>query len=346
MVQFGGHTREEVDEAAEEMLGALHETEHEPDVSFYDDPAMEDELWAVREAGLGATAHVPGHRDTWEGWEDSAVHPDQLGDYLRDLQKLYDEFGYSDETGPSLYGHFGQGCVHTRIPFGLYSTEGVAKYRRFMERAADLVVSHGGSLSGEHGDGQSRGELLRRMFGDDLVAAFEELKQVFDPGNLMNPGKVVHPARLDEHLQARRRLVARHPAGPVLPLPERRRLVRAGRRTAASAWASAATTTTRAARSCARRTRSRMEEEHSTRGRARLLFEMLDGHGDSPGRATAGAATRSRTRSTCAWPARAARPTARPTWTWPPTRRSSSPTTGRAASGAARARTWRSAGCR
>ena len=89
----------------------------------------------MREAGLGATAHVPGHPDTWEGWEDSAVPPDRLGDYLRDLQKLYEEFGYSDDAEPSLYGHFGQGCVHTRIPFGLFSAEGVAKYRRFMERA-------------------------------------------------------------------------------------------------------------------------------------------------------------------------------------------------------------------
>ena len=247
MVQFGGHTRAEVDEAAEGMLGALHETEHQPDVSFYDDPAMEDELWAVREAGLGATAHVPGHRDTWEGWEDSAVHPDQLGDYLRDLQKLYDEFGYSDETRPSLYGHFGQGCVHTRIPFGLYSTEGVATYRRFMERAADLVVSHGGSLSGEHGDGQSRGELLRRMFGDDLVGAFEELKQVFDPGNMMNPGKVVHPARLDEHLKLGGDWSPATPQDLFFRFPNDGGSF-AQAANAAWAWASAATTTTRAAR--------------------------------------------------------------------------------------------------
>ena len=140
---------------------------------------------------------MPGHRDTWEGWEDSAVHPDQLGDYLRDLQKLYDEFGYSDETGPSLYGHFGQGCVHTRIPFGLYSTEGVAKYRRFMERAADLVVSHGGSLSGEHGDGQSRGELLRRMFGDEIVARVRGAQAGLRPGQPDEPrqGRAPGPAR-------------------------------------------------------------------------------------------------------------------------------------------------------
>ena len=138
-----------------------------------DDPHREDELWQVREAGLGATAHVPGRPDTFEGWEDSAVPVDRLGDYLRDLRRLYEEFGYASDTGPSLYGHFGQGCVHTRIPFDLYSTEGVATYRRFMERAADLVTSYGGSLSGEHGDGQTRGELLARMFGDEVVGLFE-----------------------------------------------------------------------------------------------------------------------------------------------------------------------------
>ena len=98
-----------------------------------------------------------------------------------------------DYTGPSLYGHFGQGCVHTRIPFDLYTADGVATYRRFMHRAADLVVELGGSLSGEHGDGQSRGELLPKMFGTELVRAFGQLKAIFDPDNRMNPGKVVDP---------------------------------------------------------------------------------------------------------------------------------------------------------
>src|SRR3954447_16549806 len=157
MVQFGGDTTEEADQQAHTMLKALGETDHDPDVAFMDDPTREDELWQVREAGLGATAHVPDRPDTFEGWEDSAVPVDRLGDYLRDLRRLYEEFGYASDVGPSLYGHFGQGCVHTRIPFDLYSAEGVATYRRFLERAADLVASYGGSLSGEHGDGQTRG---------------------------------------------------------------------------------------------------------------------------------------------------------------------------------------------
>ena len=281
MVQFGGDTREEVDQHAQEMLDALRETEHEPDVEFFDDPEREDELWAVREAGLGATAHVPGHRDTWEGWEDSAVHPAKLGDYLRDLQRLYDEFGYSDETGPSLYGHFGQGCVHTRIPFGLYSTDGVRKYRNFMERAADLIAKYHGSLSGEHGDGQSRGELLAKMFGDDIVQAFGELKRIFDPGDMMNPGKVTHPAGLDEHLKLGGDWAPATPQDLFFKFPDdggsfvqaANRCVGVGKcrhhdNKGGTVMCPSYQVT--------------LEEEHSTRGRARLLFEMLDGHGDSP----------------------------------------------------------------
>jgi FAD/FMN-containing dehydrogenase len=281
MVQFGGDTQDEVDQAAQNMLDDLNDTDHEPDVSFYDDPAREDELWSVREAGLGATAHVPGHRDTWEGWEDSAVHPDRLGDYLRDLQDLYDEFGYSDDTGPSLYGHFGQGCVHTRIPFDLYSAEGVAAYRRFMERAAELVTRHGGSLSGEHGDGQSRGELLTTMFGEELVEAFQELKAIFDPGNAMNPGKVVSPAKLDEHLRLGGDWAPSTPQDLFFKFPQD-----------GGSFAQAATRCVGVGK-CRHHDNKggtvmcpsyqvTMEEEHSTRGRARLLFEMLNGHGDSP----------------------------------------------------------------
>jgi FAD/FMN-containing dehydrogenase/Fe-S oxidoreductase len=281
MVQFGGTRREEVDQAAERMLDDLHETEHDPTVEFFDDPEREDELWQVREAGLGATAHVPGQPDTFEGWEDSAVGPDRLGDYLRDLQRLYDKFGYRNDLMPSLYGHFGQGCVHTRIPFDLYSTEGVATYRRFMESAADLVVSYGGSLSGEHGDGQSRGELLARMFGQRLLDAFGELKAIFDPDNAMNPGKVVHPAKLDQHLRlggdwspaTPQDLFFRYPDDGGSFVQAANRCVGVGK-----------------CRQHSNRGGSVMcpsyqvtgEEEHSTRGRARLLFEMLNGHGDSP----------------------------------------------------------------
>ena len=281
MVQFGGDTSEEADRNAHRMLEAIGESEHEPDVVFFDDPEREDELWQVRESGLGATAHVPHRPDTWEGWEDSAVPVDRLGDYLRDLRGLYEEFGYASDVGPSLYGHFGQGCVHTRIPFDLYSTEGVATYRRFLERAAQLVTSYGGSLSGEHGDGQTRGELLTTMFGDEVVALFGEVKALFDPLDRMNPGKVVHPARLDAHLRL---------GGSWAPKPIGPRFF---------GYPHDGHSFREAANRCVGVGKCRKhenkggtvmcpsyqvthEEKHSTRGRARLLFEMLDGHGDGP----------------------------------------------------------------
>ena len=194
-------------------------------MAFSDDTAREQEMLKAREAGLGVTARPPDERETWEGWEDSAVPPERLGDYLRALKELFDEFDYDH---PSLYGHFGQGCVHTRIPFGLKTAEGVAAFRQFLFRAADLVVSFGGSLSGEHGDGQGRGELLVKMFGEPLVTAFGEVKALFDPTGRMNPGKVVGPYRTDENLRlgpAWRPRETRHP----LRLPRRRPLLHPGR---------------------------------------------------------------------------------------------------------------------
>jgi FAD/FMN-containing dehydrogenase len=181
MVRFGGDSRDEADERAEALLHDIHRSQHGPGVSYLDDPDEEERLWGIREAGLGATAYPPGRRDTHEGWEDAAVPPERLGDYLRDFSKLLGEFGYQSS---SLYGHFGQGCVHTRIPFDLASAEGVRAYREFVQKAAALVVSYGGSLSGEHGDGQSRGELLPVMFGDEVVSLFGRVKQLFDPGKI------------------------------------------------------------------------------------------------------------------------------------------------------------------
>ena len=148
LVQTGGETPEEADRAADRMLEGIGKSRDDDDVMVFDDPELEKQMWAVRESGLGATARVPGMSDTWPGWEDSAVSPDRLGDYLRDLEKLYDDFGYEQAA---LYGHFGQGCVHTRIPFDLQSADGIAAYRAFIEQAADLVASYGGSFSGEHG---------------------------------------------------------------------------------------------------------------------------------------------------------------------------------------------------
>ncbi|MFI1164651.1 FAD-binding and (Fe-S)-binding domain-containing protein [Streptomyces sp. NPDC020801] len=273
LVQHGGDSREDVDEQAHALLRAIGRSEKDPDVAFSDDPEREQRMLKAREAGLGVTARPPDDRETWEGWEDSAVPPERLGDYLRDLKDLFGEFGYDH---PSLYGHFGQGCVHTRIPFGLKTAEGVARFRRFVERAADLVVSYGGSLSGEHGDGQSRGELLTRMFGERLVTAFGEMKRLFDPGNRMNPGKVVDPNPVDGQLRLG---AAWRPATPRthFDYPEddhsfTRAVMRCvGVGNCRSHEGGVMCPSYRATR----------EEEHSTRGRARLLFEMLGGHADS-----------------------------------------------------------------
>lgn len=280
MVQFGGRTQDEADRRAHRMVDALGESEHDPDVSFLDDPRHEDELWQVREAGLGATAHVPGRPDTFEGWEDSAVPPERLGEYLRRLSSLYREFGYESDTGPSLYGHFGQGCVHTRIPFDLYTAEGVATYRRFMERAADLVAELGGSLSGEHGDGQSRGELLGRMFGPELVEAFGRLKAVFDPQDRMNPGKVVAPHPLDDKLRLGPGWAPYDPQDLHFRFPNDGGSFAEAANRCVGVGKCRQLTNTGGAVMCPSYQVTR-DEEHSTRGRARLLFEMLDGHGDS-----------------------------------------------------------------
>ncbi|MFD4554903.1 FAD-binding and (Fe-S)-binding domain-containing protein [Streptomyces sp. NPDC058469] len=273
LVQFTGDSQDEVDEQGRELIRGLGRGEDDPTVAFSDDPARERKMLKAREAGLGVTARPPDGRETWEGWEDSAVAPDVLGDYLRDLKKLFADFGYNH---PSLYGHFGQGCVHTRIPFELTTAEGVAHFREFLFRAADLVASYGGSLSGEHGDGQARGELLPRMFGEEVVAAFGQVKALFDPGDRMNPGKVVNPYRVDENLRL----------GP---------LWRPNSHDTHFSYPDDDHSFDRAVLRCVGigncRTheggvmcpsyRATGEEEHSTRGRARLLFEMLDGHADS-----------------------------------------------------------------
>ncbi|MGW1598650.1 FAD-binding and (Fe-S)-binding domain-containing protein [Streptomyces sp. NPDC002343] len=273
LVQYSGDSQEDVDAQAHALLHALGRDEKDRNVAFSDDPEREQRMLKAREAGLGVTARPPDDRETWEGWEDSAVPPERLGDYLRDLKGLFAEFDYGR---PSLYGHFGQGCVHTRIPFGLRTAEGVARFRRFLERAADLVASYGGSLSGEHGDGQSRGELLTRMFGPRLVTAFGELKALFDPGDRMNPGKIVHPHPVDGQLRLgptwRPATPATHFGFPEDEHSFNRAVMRCvgiGNCRGHSGGVMCPSY------------RATMEEEHSTRGRARLLFEMLGGHPDS-----------------------------------------------------------------
>ena len=197
MAEFGADTQPEALEIARTVMAELKSKPGAPNMKLFTDKKDMEHLWAVRESGLGATAFVPGEHDTWPGWEDSAVPPEKLGDYLRELRALYNKYEYN----PALYGHFGQACVHCRVDFDLTSAAGIKKWRLFMEEATDLCVKYGGSLSGEHGDGQARGEFLHKMFGEKLVEAFREFKSIWDPDWKMNPGKVIEPYRMDENLR-------------------------------------------------------------------------------------------------------------------------------------------------
>ncbi|MEV0560479.1 FAD-binding and (Fe-S)-binding domain-containing protein [Dactylosporangium sp. NPDC050588] len=267
MVDVGADTVEEAKDRVHRMLDELGHDEGK----VFDDPEHQAQLWAVREGGLGATARTPGGPDTWPGWEDSAVPPERLGDYLRDFQRLLHRHGYD---AASLYGHFGDGCLHTSIPFDLVTAGGVADFRTFVEQAADLVSHHGGSYSGEHGDGQARGELLTKMYGPDVVQAFEEFKAIFDPDNRMNPGKVVHANPLDGQLRLGAGYAPAEPATYFRYTEDSGSFARAALRCAGVG-------------ACRRPEPDQGvmcpsyqvtgDEEHSTRGRARLLFEMVRG---------------------------------------------------------------------
>jgi FAD/FMN-containing dehydrogenase len=197
MAEFGGETTAQAVDKAHHAMAALQRLPNHPTMKLLEKTADQQKIWQIRESGLGATAVVPGKPPTWPGWEDAAVPPAQLGRYLRDFRALLQQFGYTAD----LYGHFGQGCVHTRIDFDFTSTEGVRKYDDFVHGAADLVVHYGGSLSGEHGDGQSRGALLPKMFSPEIMTAFREFKAIWDPDNRMNPGKVIDAFGVTDNLR-------------------------------------------------------------------------------------------------------------------------------------------------
>ncbi len=265
MVEFGAQTAQEADAQARRLMDSLARNAAPPQMRLYSESAPQKRVWEIRESALGATSHVAGQPINWEGWEDSAVAPEKLGNYLRDLRKMFAAYGYQG----SLYGHFGHGCVHTRINFDLQSPEGIAKFRRFVEEAADLVVSYGGSISGEHGDGQARGELLPKMFGPELMQAFRKFKSAWDPDWKMNPGKLIEPYKLDDHLRLGANYSPGQPATHFQFPADHGSL-------------SEATLRCVGVGKCRRDQggvmcpsyRVTREEEHSTRGRAHLLWEM------------------------------------------------------------------------
>src|SRR5437588_1734625 len=268
LAEFAAETKEEADAMASGLMEAMGRSPGFVDEKLYDDPEAEKKIWEVRESGLGATAYVPGEPDTYEGWEDSAVPPENLANYLRDLRSLFNKYGYAC----SLYGHFGQGCVHTRIDWDPHTPDGIRKFRSFLDEASDLVLGYGGSLSGEHGDGQSKAELLPKMYGEEIVQAFREFKSIWDPDWKMNPGKVVRPYPITENL----RLGPDYSPAPVethFSYPDDGgsfahatvRCVGIGNcRHMAGGTMCPSFMVTRA-------------EKHSTRGRSRILFEMMTG---------------------------------------------------------------------
>jgi FAD/FMN-containing dehydrogenase/Fe-S oxidoreductase len=270
LVEFGADTQEDADAQAEDMMRDLKRHGiHEDHIRLIEDPDQEKKIWKVREGGLAAESFPDDGKDHWPGWEDSAVPPDKVGAYLRDLEKLFEKH---DVVG-ALYGHFGQGCVHSSISFDMRSEAGIRNYRAFVEAAADLVVSYGGSLSGEHGDGQQRAELLPKMYGPELVDAFREFKRIWDPDWKMNPGKVVDAYRLDENLKLG------------TDYNPRRSPVKFSYAQDHHDFAHATVRCVGVGRCRMTKTDAVMcpsfqvlrEEAHTTRGRTRLLFEMLEG---------------------------------------------------------------------
>ena len=267
--EFGGETLEEARERAEGLRSAFQRRTTVPPMKLLEGPDDQRRLWAFRDNALGSTSKIPNQPDYYPGWEDSAVDPKRLGDYVRVFQKTMHDFGYEG----AMYGHFGQGCVHISINFDLFTAEGIARYRRFVTQMAHVCVAHGGSLSGEHGDGQARGELLPIMYGDELMRAFREFKAIWDPQHKMNPGKVLGGYKLDENL---RWGVNYRPWEPKTHFTYPRDH---------GSFAFAANRCVGTGK-CRQHERGTMcpsymatrEEAYSTRGRSRLLFEMLEGN--------------------------------------------------------------------
>ncbi|MGB6856850.1 MAG: FAD-binding and (Fe-S)-binding domain-containing protein [Terracidiphilus sp.] len=282
LVEMGAWSQEEA-LAKAEAIARASQAWPSPPVAHICTPEEAASVWHVRESALGAMVFVPGEPDRFEGWEDAAVPPAQLGNYLRAITKLMAEYGFRSP----LYGHYGQGCVHTRINFDFSTPKGIKKFREFIDRAADMVLSFGGSLSGEHGDGQARAALLPKMFGAELIEAFREFKSLWDPDNRMNPGKLSDAVRVYDPTENLRHASEMHTnlvQGAAPP-----QVVRTGE--THFAFAKDNGSLARATERCVgvgscRNTvggvmcpsyRATGEEQHSTRGRAHLLWEMLSG---------------------------------------------------------------------
>ncbi|GAP48047.1 FAD-binding and (Fe-S)-binding domain-containing protein [Streptomyces azureus] len=265
-VETGGESDGEARARAEAIVRAADVV----DALVVTDPAGQRALWRIREDASGTATRMPDGREAWPGWEDCAVPPARLGAYLRDFRALLGAHGLRGTP----YGHFGDGCIHVRIDFDLLTEPGIARFRRFSEELAELVVAHGGSLSGEHGDGQARAELLPKMYGREMVGLFERVKGVWDPDDLLNPGMLVRPAPLDAGL--RFSVLPREPVDVAFGYPLDGGDFSAAVRRCVGV-AKCRTTSVSGSSVMCPSFRATGAEEHSTRGRARLLHEMLAG---------------------------------------------------------------------
>ncbi|MDK8878726.1 FAD-binding and (Fe-S)-binding domain-containing protein [Corynebacterium sp. MSK008] len=258
-----GATREEALAVGEALTQSVDHT----GAVVVSDPVEARALWRIREASAGIVTRLPDGGEAWPNWEDSAVPPENLADYLRGLYALMDRYGYRGIP----FGHFGEGCVHVRISFDFTTTEGITKFHNFMNDAAELVNSHGGSLSGEHGDGRARSALLGKMYSPEMRALFEKFKLTFDPQRVFNPGVLVFADAVTDGLRM-------HPAQrtheitPVQLFPkDRGSFTNAVNR---CVGVSACRSMDGAMCPSFQITK---DEVHSTRGRARILSELFRG---------------------------------------------------------------------
>jgi FAD/FMN-containing dehydrogenase/Fe-S oxidoreductase len=264
--EFAAATVAEAEAAARRCLataGAL-------DGAVVSDPRHAAALWRIREDGAGFASRSPDGQPAYPGWEDSAVPPASLGPYLRELEELLRQYGL---TGLP-YGHFGEGCLHLRLDFPLGRPDGAAIMRAFLLDAARLVARYGGSLSGEHGDGRARSELLPLMYSPEVLDLFRQVKAVFDPRGLLNPGILVQPRPLDADLRAS----GSRPARTSLALAytsDHGDFGAAVHRCSGVGKCRADSTATGGVM-CPSYLATR-DEEHSTRGRSRVLQEMVNG---------------------------------------------------------------------
>jgi len=267
LVEFGADDAAAADAAAKRLVDMLRRMPGAPNVRVYT-RAEAKAVWRIRESGPRAAISAPGAPPRYEGWDDSAVPPEKLGGYLRDLRSLLNEYNYQ----AVYYGHFGHACIHMQISFDLRSEPGIRKYGEFVERAADLVVRYGGSISGEHGDGQSRGALLPKMFGPELMQALREFKSVWDPDWKMNPGKLIDAFPPTENLRLGADYKPEDPPTHFRFPDDNGSFAKAALRCIGVGECRKHDYGTMCPSYMAT-----LEEEHSTRGRAHMFFEVLQG---------------------------------------------------------------------